>query len=1186
MLTLNNYNISSIYWNPVDFNIVGDQFSLNKKPFTFSNGMSFNLYDFLNNINDFSFNNKSGIFLTDLKNNKNIIKEKAYPSKTNNLKYIKTVISNDQSGPYKLTFFQQGLTGLKITGKPFIIQDELTFHFEDSYVYVENYYGQILTNGGSESTNGLTFQQRSIPLSNLQKWDYILSNNIIILFGYKTNYNQAVIRETNNILRLKNISLDKNSILPDSMFLYLNSYNYKNYDYDSIVDSFTVKYDANPILNENVLKTIVNNEDYKQNYLSIFPYENLKDDNTYDFYFHGLKNYQTSEYTYGSKNRIYYKIYSGTNQNKGLNRIYLNYQFDSIILKFKTNELTDFYVSPTTNPISLQNSGLIESGASSGNYPYNSDRIFSSKLNSFSEIPELDNLLKPPHNKDNKFLCSWLYGSKHDKNKKWYDRYYNSAYYTADQALTATHILYNDKIDPKYNFVYDISSSVQLNPGYLYQYYHVGNEDSFEYIKDFNIVKNSNSNVLNITSWNSGTLYDNSIYKNNGLTFGNSANFYENYWYLDGTNYGIFQANNILLDENSFTASLWLNFEDWKNINGYQIFGNYYNSGFGLFNESKSIAALLTLINNGSNTIYNLNYQLNEASTIKTNFLLNQTLSSEECVLCSCKDLDINEINNSFSYNFSIVQRLADMSYWVFDSDNLIGVRYDVNNSIISLSGTDVKGAIKFSGIEQIDQVEIDGSENLYLYDNNSKVFIKISKDGKYLESSSAGGNTDRIEIDLNGNVLNAYGNCSVVDNNSVLWQVIGSNLYKGNNVIGTVGPSNQLLCDIYNNIWILSDDDSYTKIDANGNFLFRYSFKKAPLITDTNCPPSPPQAPIKLKVLDEDVPFLSTNDYKYILTLPDYYQILVTPPKEKPKKIIKPINKRNRVANFINNPVLNTDNTNLINVCGLSSVQYDQMVVVDSNDNQAYIINQLGQLVLKLNLETLLSKNETANFKTGGDFTGYQYLRKYKNIKNTNLAWKFQTVNGNYNLPNSIGYDVSTLSKGWHNFCFTFNSYSGQANYYIDSVLVNSSKFNPAKLYYKYKNSLIIGATTIENTLLNNFLNVTEGYKMVGSIGDLKMYNLSLDSGDVEQLYYSSIFSPEIKDLNWNMRVGYRNYVEEITEWFQFQLPTNKSKYYNINIHNLNVDDTLKQNIEAAINKIISKLSPAHTTLNKINWK
>jgi hypothetical protein len=267
-------------------------------------------------------------------------------------------------------------------------------------------------------------------------------------------------------------------------------------------------------------------------------------------------------------------------------------------------------------------------------------------------------------------------------------------------------------------------------------------------------------------------------------------------------------------------------------------------------------------------------------------------------------------------------------------------------------------------------------------------------------------------------------------------------------------------------------------------------------------------------------------------------------------------------------------------------------MVMVDLIDNQAYIINQMGQLVSKINLEILLNPGETAKFKTGGDFTGYQNIRKFQRPNETTFSWKFQTIppsttNSLSASTHTLSANVSRLSKGWHNFTFTFDSFNGLAKYYIDSVevgLVSFPRYN--EIFYDYRTSLILGAKTIKNTILNNLLDLSEGYRFIGSVGDLKMYNIALDHGDVEQLYYSSPFAPKIRSLKWNMPVGYRNYVEEITEWFQFQMPTNKSKYYNINIHNLNVDNNIKNNIELAISKIIGKLSPAYTVLNKINWK
>jgi hypothetical protein len=70
-----------------------------------------------------------------------------------------------------------------------------------------------------------------------------------------------------------------------------------------------------------------------------------------------------------------------------------------------------------------------------------------------------------------------------------------------------------------------------------------------------------------------------------------------------------------------------------------------------------------------------------------------------------------------------------------------------------------------------------------------------------------------------------------------------------------------------------------------------------------------------------------------------------------------------------------------------------------------------------------------------------------------------------------------------------------------------------------------------------------------------------------------------------WNMPIGKRSYVEDIKSWFKMQMPGSKSKYYNINIHNLNVSDEVKSIIEQAIKTNLTKIAPTNASLYKINW-
>jgi len=1144
MASINSYKITDIYWNPIDFNIIGEQFKLKKMPINFDNGMSFNLFDCFENVQDLKFNNKSGMFLTDLKNNSTIIEDNNSPSYVSNLSLIESPIASNDKKIFNIVNNKLILSSFY----KFSIKDKLIFSFYNGKIFIKNSDNYLLTDKGL-GDNGLIFTPQINPPDNSQLFDYILGDGYISIFRNESNYS-VIVALVNNTIQLQNFNTNSSTI-PSNCIFFLPSFSSNSKNNTSVKDSFLVTYETNPLLSRKDLKVKTKTQNYFQNYLGIFPSEIFTIENNeaiYDLYFHPLKNYQTPEYLYNNNNlnRTYKKIYTGTNQRNGSDSICLSYTSNSIKVEFKSNASTKFYFNPIGNIQNLSDVGFIEDGATAGETPYISDRIYQ-RLKTNAPYLTSINIIHPETD-NNYWLCSWLYKDSNG-DKKWLDRYYNPAYYSVDQALSATKMVYHSKLDSNLSYCYDIPSTTKIMPNVLYEYYHVGKQDSKNFLKyfDYNYKTNKPSKILTITNWLSSPLQDDSTFKNNGLVYNNDdANFKGNYWVLDGNNYAIFPAKDILLENKNLTTSLWLNVQEWSNIQGNQIFGNYYDSGFGLLNESDIFSPIITLINNDTAQIQNLNYRFGKISKA-----------------------DIP--NNPSSHTFDFIQRLPNYDYWVFDSENLRAIKYNVDDRV------QIDKNIGY-GITTISQIETDSYENLYIYDNNSKKYIKLNSNGDLLGTYNVTSNTNRIEIDLNDNVLQVYGNTSTIDNNNVLWEIIGSNLYKNKKMYATVGKSKQIICDRKNNLWITSENDLYTKINSDGTFAFTYQFSKNP-ISDTNCSSAPPIVTHTKKAIEEDLPFISTTDYKYVLTN-DYLQILVT--EETTKTIYPPSSpsSRRRSINFINSPI-NTD------PCNKQYAQEDLLIMIDENDREAYLINQNGVPVSKLNFSGLSNIN-TNKFFAYGDFTGYQHTRKFKSIKK-NLSWNFKIADSLGNQPQllSLKYSVSSLPPGWHHFAFTFDSDSGLAKYYIDSVEVDSINFEPYiyELHYDYRTSLLLGATTVKNSILNNLLNSDKGYKFVGSIADLRMYNIYLNQGDIEQIYNASDFSPQSTDLIWNADIGERDYIEEIKHWFQFKMPANKSKYYNINIHNFKADDNVKKNIEQAMKNVINKISPSYTSLYKINW-
>jgi hypothetical protein len=87
MITIFN-NASSFYWYPLKFNFQGGQFESIYQKYFFDNGMIFNGHNFLYQSMDYSVNNQTTIFLTDLLSSTEIFKNKEIPFDYSDLKNL------------------------------------------------------------------------------------------------------------------------------------------------------------------------------------------------------------------------------------------------------------------------------------------------------------------------------------------------------------------------------------------------------------------------------------------------------------------------------------------------------------------------------------------------------------------------------------------------------------------------------------------------------------------------------------------------------------------------------------------------------------------------------------------------------------------------------------------------------------------------------------------------------------------------------------------------------------------------------------------------------------------------------------------------------------------------------------------------------------------------------------------
>ena len=736
---------------------------------------------------------------------------------------------------------------------------------------------------------------------------------------------------------------------------------------------------------------------------------------------------------------------------------------------------------------------MVEDGAKSGEIPFESDRLYINKIDYSEFLPSQSDVISI-NRFDGTWACSWLSGNSIG-DSVWLDRYYNSAYYTLDQALSSETKVYNPKIIDIDTNIWDELSNMYLEKGVRYSYYRVGDQTFSDYVSayDYDYNNSDGSKLLHVNKWDSNPLKDVSPYKNDGALFYNSPdNLKTDHWVLDGSNHALFSTSKGLLNTSKFTTSLWVNVDDWTNIRGEQIFGNYYNSGYGLINSSALTAPTLTISENVSGNFNTLNYRLLNINTVG--------------------------ITNVANQENKIIQKLPNFDYWVFDCVNIIGRKYDVEGKFLSITDN----TVIITHISKIDQVEIDSSQNIYLSDISTNKIVKLDSDGVYVTFYAFTGSS--FQIDIEDQLISCYGEYSAIDSSNSLWEIVGGNLYKEQQIYGNIGSVQQISFDAFDNLWILHGQDTISKLNT------------------------------------------LTNTFEFSLRIGMRSSMIENP------CVLAALPQNHRTIDFLKTPDV-----------GISDVA----VIVDTFDNEVYILNQSGKMLSKISLKPFVT-NSDFQFYAQGDFTGYQYLRKY-GATDKSLSWKFKISKPDSSSEyHSLSYPTDNLFKGWHMFSFVFDSSNGSAEYYVDSILVDSLQFskNVYNIKFDYKSSLLLGASNIKNKVLNDVIGIQNGYKFIGSVSDLRIYSKSLSQNQLRAIYHNSPnFSYKIDNLYWNIPTGERNFVECVNQWYKMQITGSKSKAFNIKLHNIPVDDSLKTIIENSLKNVVRKIIPSYTFLNKIEW-
>lgn len=896
----------------------------------------------------------------------------------------------------------------------------------------------------------------------------------------------------------------------------------------------------------------------------------------------------------------YYKIFTGTNETNGFEKIHLGYESSTAEIIFKKDSTTYFHVPFFTNIQILSSSDLIENGAVSGPAPAMADRI-SKKQTKYGNTTPWGN--STSNNINGTWLCSWLYTGTSDV-PVWLDRYYNPGRIAYAQALSGG--AYFETYNISNPVFYDTPSTLTLEPGVWYQYFHAGEKTAQKMVKT--LAGDNNDRLrLNIENWSENPI-DTSIYQNK-----TTIKDFNSDWSVDLKEPDIIDRNILnfkntnFIDarvayndsynlENEFTINFWAQSDDWSETPTCQLVGNYNNGGYGIFyNDLKyypyfvvpeTFYGHLLFFNNDG-----IGY-FDKITTVSNNLNLSEFSFSNQVAINGNEEVIVvdTQTNNVYKTN-----HLGDV----------LAIPLSSSGTFLRLSGTPK-------------QLLVDGQNGCYVSTTTTRYYF--DKNLTFVGLTSIGFNEN------SNNTIQELSARATGTANQGTYTV-----YPGSYTTSASGVS-AIFAFTFNSFRQLT---AINIVDGGKNF------KLDDTISISNTPflPSTPNITARVtgittdsklafntngSLVDEpfciDIKFDNLNQ-KWAIKRDNllYCNDIVvsnitncTNLAIDPEEILWVLYDTNSIAKINTNTkeilttftlgfaeeILTKKNISFIyNYDRINKTKTWYCLVYYSSDQTLYQLTLDGDIkqttLLTDKINTLLSpptqqdKNNML-FSGLGDFTGYEWKRIFNNILYKNkpqVQFKVAIKNSIRNTPIStqiVSVPVQYFTnKTWHLFTCTLKNKNIKV--YLDGVLRDELIFpSNYNLTYNRKNDLYIGSPTGKFENLNNEIN-TKSLFFDGYFDNLKIYDYALDPKFID-LFAKERFIGQ--DLTWNLTTAPLQYIEVIDRFFKHKLPGSKSPFFKIKITGMQItDQDTKSTIEASIRAAIENIKPSYAELLAIEW-
>lgn len=304
--------------------------------------------------------------------------------------------------------------------------------------------------------------------------------------------------------------------------------------------------------------------------------------------------------------REYNNIYSGLDQEKGLEKLTLNYTFyDKDV--FIQNGADTFFTTPSSiypfEKLNINDSTFVNNGAFAGPTPALADKVYVKRV----DTTQYNN---------GRFLCTWLSGSDLDTSGVWVDRYYYPDKITKMAALSSapryapafedsvdsidTRILDSKLVKEKF---FDKTSDVAIEPNSLVKYERIGNADIQS------MLDTSSPLVSGYDGYFSSRRVRSVVENICNEFIGTELTF-------DGTKYATLDVSDDINDTKAFTFNFDM-YLDASNKYGFELLGNNTNRGFGVF-QDQTVTPFVHIVSDNTLYIYNTEFVLLNKVDFKT----------------------------------------------------------------------------------------------------------------------------------------------------------------------------------------------------------------------------------------------------------------------------------------------------------------------------------------------------------------------------------------------------------------------------------------------------------------------------------------------------------------------------------------------------------------------------------------